>query len=164
MRQIELAIQFGKWILLENVGQDLDPALEPILTKQIQKTGSSYSIQIGEKTIPYNEEKFKFFMTTTIPNPHYSPETSVKITLINFAITNEGLQEQMLAKVVSLENPNLEQKKEEIVRKNAQDKKQLLETEDSILKFLSQSSDIQEFLNEALINKLQTSKKFAAEI
>jgi dynein heavy chain len=31
LRSLELAIQFGKWVLLENVGEDLDPALEPIL-------------------------------------------------------------------------------------------------------------------------------------
>jgi dynein heavy chain len=36
-------------------------------------------------------------MTTTLPNPHYSPETSVKVTIINFAITALGLEEQMLA-------------------------------------------------------------------
>ena len=31
MRNLEIAIQFGKWVLLENVIEDLDPALEPIL-------------------------------------------------------------------------------------------------------------------------------------
>jgi len=31
LRGLELAIQFGKWVLLENVGESLDPALEPIL-------------------------------------------------------------------------------------------------------------------------------------
>lgn len=65
------------------------------------------SIAIGDKNIPYNE-KFKFFMTTTLPNPHYSPETSVKVTIINFAITPQGLEDQMLAILVGLENPNLE--------------------------------------------------------
>jgi dynein heavy chain len=33
LRNCELAIQFGKWFLIENVGEDLDPALEPILLK-----------------------------------------------------------------------------------------------------------------------------------
>jgi len=56
------------------------------------KNGSSLSIQIGDKNIPYNDT-FKFFMTTTLPNPHYSPETSVKVTIINFAITANGLEE-----------------------------------------------------------------------
>ena len=31
MRTIEKSIQFGQWVLLENVGKDLDPSLEPIL-------------------------------------------------------------------------------------------------------------------------------------
>jgi len=50
---------------------------------------------MGEKVITYNET-FKFFLTTTLPNPHYSPETSVKVTILNFAITPKGLEEQML--------------------------------------------------------------------
>ena len=31
IRSLDLAIQFGKWVLLENIGESLDPALEPIL-------------------------------------------------------------------------------------------------------------------------------------
>jgi dynein heavy chain len=92
MRTLEMAIQFGKWVLLESVGVNLDPSLEPILLQQVVKQGSSYMIQIGDKNLSYNET-FKFFMTTTLPNPHYSPETSVKVTIINFAITPQGLEE-----------------------------------------------------------------------
>ena len=95
-------------------------------------------------------------MTTTLPNPHYSPETSVKVTIINFAITAIGLEEQMLAQIVALENPNLENKKVEIVRKNAEDKRQLVNIEDSILRSLSETKgDISESLmDETLIAKL----------
>ena len=49
MRTLELAIQFGKWVLLENVGRELDPSLEPILNQQVVKSGSSYTITIGDK-------------------------------------------------------------------------------------------------------------------
>jgi dynein heavy chain len=31
MRTLEIAIQHGKWVLVENVGKELDPSLEPIL-------------------------------------------------------------------------------------------------------------------------------------
>jgi dynein heavy chain len=92
LRNLELAIQFGKWVLLENIGEELDPALEPILLQQKIKTGSGYTIRMGEKTIAYNES-FKFFLSTTLPNPHYTPETSVKVTILNFAITPMGLEE-----------------------------------------------------------------------
>ena len=37
VRTLENAIQFGKPVLLENVGEDLDPLLEPILLKQTFK-------------------------------------------------------------------------------------------------------------------------------
>ena len=59
------------------------------------------------------------------------------MTVINFAITPSGLEEQMLAQIVALENPQMEEKKLEIVRRNAADKKTLIEIEDSILKALS---------------------------
>lgn len=106
VRDLEIAIQFGKWVLLENIGQELDPSLEPILQMQLIKTGNSYSIKVGDKSVPYNSN-FKFFMTTTLPNPHYAPELSVKVTLLNFAITPAGLEEQMLNQLVMLEMPEL---------------------------------------------------------
>lgn len=34
MRTIESAVRFGKEVLIENVLEELDPALDPILTKQ----------------------------------------------------------------------------------------------------------------------------------
>ena len=71
MRNLEISIQFGKWALIENVGEELDPAWEPILSKLIDKSGS---LRIGDKSIPYNND-FKFFMVTNLPNPSYSPET-----------------------------------------------------------------------------------------
>jgi len=74
LRNLELAIQFGKWVLLENINETLDPALEPILLQQKIKQGSGFVIKLGDKTVSYNET-FKFFLTTTLPNPHYSPET-----------------------------------------------------------------------------------------
>lgn len=35
LRSLENAVRFGKPCLLENIGTDLDPALEPILLKQV---------------------------------------------------------------------------------------------------------------------------------
>lgn len=104
MRICEKAIQFGQWVLLENVQQELDAALEPILQQDIKQSGSGYTISLGDKTLNY-DERFRIYFTTTISNPIFSPETSVKVTIINFAITPSGLEEQMLAQIVAIENP-----------------------------------------------------------
>jgi dynein heavy chain len=72
-----------------------------------------------------------------MPNPNLSPENFVKVSIVNFAITPTGLEEQMLAQIVSLENPQLEQKKIQIVQKNAEDSRKLVQIEDSILQALS---------------------------
>ena len=31
MRNIEQALQFGKWVLVEGLGKEIDPSLEPVL-------------------------------------------------------------------------------------------------------------------------------------
>jgi len=164
LRNLELAIQFGKWVLLENIGETLDPALEPILLQQKIKQGSSFVIKLGDKSIPYNDT-FKFFLTTTLPNPHYAPETQVKISLLNFAITQFGLEEQMLNQLVKLEFPELQAQKDEIVESNAKNAKITYDLENKILFCLSDAKEIMDLLSDdTLIDILDESKKVSAEI
>jgi dynein heavy chain len=42
-------------------------------------------------------------MTTKLGKPHYSPEICVMVTLLNFQVTLEGLDDQMLNIVVKKE-------------------------------------------------------------
>lgn len=44
-------------------------------------------------------------MTTKLARPHYSPEICVMVTLLNFQVTLEGLDDQMLNIVVKKEEP-----------------------------------------------------------
>merc|ERR1719408_708278 len=162
LRTLELSIQFGKWLLLENVGLTLDPALEPVLQQQKVRDGSGFIIKLGDKSITYSET-FKFYMTTTLPNPHYSPETSVKVTLLNFAITPQGLEDQMLGIVVAKERPDLEEQKNQLVVQNAKMNKQLKEIEDDILRLLATSEgDVLE--DDTLVDKVTAGKQVAEEI
>jgi dynein heavy chain len=39
------------------------------------------------------DSRFRLFLITKNPNPHYSPDTLNKITLINFSITRDGLKD-----------------------------------------------------------------------
>jgi dynein heavy chain len=162
MQQLEIRIQNGDWALVENVGVHLDPSLEPILQRLVVTTGSTKTITVNNKPIPY-KDGFRFFMTTTIPNPHYSPEISAKVTIINFGITPSGLEDQLLAKVTKIEVASLDETKERIVKENAANKRKLKECEDNILKNLSESTgDI--LMDESLIKELSKSKETSAQI
>jgi len=141
LKHLEACIRQGTPVLVENVYEELDPAIEPLLQKQIVKKGASLTIKIGDTIIEY-DKNFKFFLTTKLRNPHYLPEVSTKVTLLNFMITYEGLTDQLLAIVVAKENPELEIKKEELVLENARTKNKLAETENSILTVLKESKDI----------------------
>ncbi len=72
MRQLDNCIQLGLPLLIENVGEDLDPSLEPILLKQVFKQGGVEMIRLGDKIIEYSKD-FKLFITTKLRNPHYLP-------------------------------------------------------------------------------------------
>lgn len=138
MRTMENAIQFGLPVLLENVKEELDPSLEPVLLRQVFRSGGVQSIQLGDATIEYSEN-FRLYMTTSLRNPHYLPEASVKVMLLNFMITMEGLADQLVGVVVQQERPDLEAKRQELVVSSARNKRKLKEIEDRILHTLSAS-------------------------
>ncbi|XP_039266483.2 dynein axonemal heavy chain 7-like isoform X2 [Styela clava] len=162
VRTLENCIQFGTPVLLENIGEELDPMLEPLLLKQTFKQGGAICIRLGDSTIEYSSD-FRFYITTKLRNPHYLPETSVKVTLLNFMITMEGLQDQLLGIVVARERPELEEEKNALILQSAENKKQLKEIEDKILEVLSTSEgNILE--DETAIKVLSSSKSLANEI
>ncbi|XP_008061721.1 dynein heavy chain 7, axonemal [Carlito syrichta] len=162
VRTLENCIQFGTPVLLENVGEELDPILEPLLLKQTFKQGGSICIRLGDTTVEYAPD-FRFYITTKLRNPHYLPETSVKVTLLNFMITLEGMQDQLLGIVVARERPDLEEEKQALILQGAENKRQLKEIEDKILEVLS-SSEGNILEDETAIKILSSSKALANEI
>ena len=50
-------------------------------------------------------------LQTKLANPHYKPEMQAQATLINFTVTKDGLEDQLLAEVVATERPDLEKTK-----------------------------------------------------
>ena len=161
VRTLENSIQFGTPVLLENVGEELDSILEPLLTKQIFKNAGVNCIKLGDSVIEYSPE-FRFYITTKLRNPHYLPEVSTKVMLLNFMITLEGLEDQLLGIVAAKERPELEEEKSRLVLQSAANKKQLKEIEDKILQILSSGTNILE--DETAVNVLSSSKILANEI
>ncbi|GCB71663.1 hypothetical protein scyTo_0001655 [Scyliorhinus torazame] len=162
VRILENSIQFGTPLLLENIGEELDPMLEPILLKQTFKQQGVEVMKVGENVIEYSHD-FKFYITTRLRSPHYLPEVAVKVCLLNFMITPLGLEDQLLGIIAAKEKPELEEKKNLLILESAQNKKQLKEIEDKILEVLSSSQgNILE--DETAIKVLSSSKLLSEEI
>lgn len=162
IKRIEHGIRLGRPVLLENVTEDIDPSLDPLLSKQTFFSGGTEMIRISETAVQWNKD-FKFFMTTTLTNPHYIPEIMVKVTLLNFFITPSGLEDQLLGVLVGLEKRELEVQKNALVQDNAASKNELAEIQSTILRMLEEvRGDILE--DENLIKYLEVSKVKTEEI
>ena len=157
---IERAVSTGEVVLIENIGESVDPVLDPILGRNTIKKGRA--IKLGDKEVEYSPD-FKLILHTKLANPHYKPEMQAQTTLINFTVTRDGLEEQLLAAVVSRERPDLEKLKSDLTRQQNEFKITLKELEDSLLARLSAAEG--NFLGDtALVENLETTKRTAAEI
>ena len=124
--------------------------------------GNRLIIKLGDKEVEYNQD-FKFYITTKLSNPHYTPEIATKTTIVNFAVKEQGLQAQLLGIVVRKERPELEEQKDKLVLSIASSKKNLADLEDKILHLLSTSQG-SILDDEALVNALQNSKRTSEEV
>lgn len=100
MNKIELAISNGRTVILQNLDEEIDPSLEPILNKNLKRMAGKISMFLGDKEIKY-DENFRLYMTTKLSNPRYKAEVSTRVTLVNFTVKEEGLVEQLISVVIS---------------------------------------------------------------
>ena len=162
LRTLESCMRIGLPLLIEDVGETLDPALEPVLQKAVFKQGGRTLIHLGDSDVDY-DAAFKLYMTTKLPNPHYLPEVCIKVTIINFTVTMFGLVDQLLGAVVRKERPDVEKKKSDLVVSMAKDKKALKDLEDKILRLL-RASEGNILDDKVLISTLAESKELSAVI
>ena len=95
--------------------------------------GNRVVMKLGDKEVDFNPD-FKFYITTKLSNPHYTPEISTKTAIVNFAVKEQGLEAQVLGNVVRRERPDLEESKDKLVVNIAEGKRKLAELEDEILR------------------------------
>eukprot|EP01028_Stygiella_incarcerata_P003513 TRINITY_DN1708_c0_g1_i1.p1 TRINITY_DN1708_c0_g1~~TRINITY_DN1708_c0_g1_i1.p1 ORF type:complete len:4499 (-),score=1316.34 TRINITY_DN1708_c0_g1_i1:2775-16271(-) len=159
---LENAIRNGETVLIENIGESIDAVLNPILSRQVKKKGRELFVMLGDKEVEY-DKKFKLILQTKLSNPHYKPEIQAETQLINFSVTEKGLEEQLLALVVKKERPDLEEQKAFLIRQQNEFKIELKKLEDSLLERLSNATG--DILGDTeLIENLERTKKTSVEI
>jgi dynein heavy chain, axonemal len=157
IRTLRQSMPYGYQVLLEDIGETIDPMLDPLLRKAKQKSGGLFIIKVGDEFIQYDPD-FKFYLTTKLSRPHYSPEICVSVTMLNFMVTEKGLFDQMLNITVKHQDQPLEDKRNRNITDAARNKAELKRLEDDILTMISNvEGSILD--NEDLIKKLNESKE-----
>jgi len=160
--QIELTMGEGLCLIIENVENEVDPMLDPVLDKAIIKKGKNMYINVSDQNMDYNP-RYMLYMTSRLPNPHFSPELSAKCTVIDFTVTLKGLEQQLLTRVLSKEQRSLEESLAALKEEVTANTRSLKMLDDQLLFRLSNSTG--NLLDDVeLIDVLANTKAKAKEV
>ena len=162
INDVEHCIENGIPLMIENLQDDIDAVLDPVVARQTIKRGRNTVMKLGDKEVDY-DPNFRLYLQTKLSNPHYKPEIAAQTTLVNFCVTEKGLEDQLLALVVEKERFDLQQESSNLVRQLGEYTVQITKLEDNLLFRLANSQgDILEDIE--LIENLEETKRTATEI
>ncbi|KAG3108336.1 Dynein heavy chain 6, axonemal [Phytophthora idaei] len=165
MQVVEDCLVGGNPVLIEDVTEALNPSLEPVVAiKPSQRPADSKRtirklfVKLDDRLVETDAERFRLYLTTKLANPHFVPDVYIRVNVINFTVTSDGLEEQLLSDVVQRERMEVEERKHTLLASIARDQKQLQDLEIRILYLLTDAKG--NILDDVeLIRTLETSKQ-----
>ena len=158
---LELAVRFGKTLVVTDV-DTIPPLLYPLLRLDLIRSGPRFAVQLGDKTVDYNEA-FKLYLVTRNPEIAIPPDAATLVSIANFTITRSGLESQLLGLTIGKEQPELESQKSQLLKQEEGLRVELAELERSLLQSLATSSgNLLE--NKELLDSLNETKSKSATI
>ena len=162
LRIFENCVRSGIPVILDGVGEVIEPSLKPVIEREIIISAGRQIIMLNDSEVEWHPN-FRLYLITKLANPSFSPEVHAKLTIINFTISTDALEDQLLQAVVSAEYPALEKKRIELTTESSRDRRHLAQLSNQILHELTnfQGSVLD---NENLIRVLGESKSVSADI
>ena len=159
---LEIAVNLGFAFLFEGVDEYIDPIIDYVLEKNLVKRGNARTVKIGDKDVEW-DDSFRLCLDVEARQPALRPEIFGKVMIINYSVTLNGLEDQLLGEVVPLRARDLAEQKEALVVEVAELAGMLKELEDTLLFELANSTgNILD--NTDLIETLEKTKTKATEI
>lgn len=136
--------------------------LDPVLEKAFVKSGKGWKISLSDKDVDYCDT-FQLLMTSKLANPHFTPEVSARVTIVDFTVTVKGLEDQLLGRVIQKEKAELQEQRQQLMEEVNSYKKKIKALEDDLLARLSESSG--NLLDDtSLVDMLAITKQTAHEV
>ncbi|XP_073953503.1 dynein axonemal heavy chain 10-like [Choristoneura fumiferana] len=162
LRQLEMAIKYGIPVLFQDVNEYIDPVVDNVLEKNIQTESGRTFVMLGSSEVDYDPH-FRMYLTTKLANPQFNPAAYAKAVVINYTVTVQGLEDQLLSVVVRAERADLEEQRESLILETSANKSLLSGLEDSLLRELATSTGNM-LDNVELVNTLENTKSKAGEV
>jgi len=124
----------------------------------INNVGESLAMDLDECIKSLDKSKHRLYLMTKAPNPHFMPEVSSRVNIINFLVNETGLEEQLLSEIIEKEK-----KETDTFIKNCNEEifnltNSIRKAEENILSYLNNATD--NYLeDDSLIQQLKTLKK-----
>ena len=111
VKQLQFALQQGSIVFCENSGEVTHPALLSILRKDISTINGDLYISFNDMNIDFDSD-FRIYIFSHLSNPHFSPEVQQLSKVLNFSVTREGLEQQLLQIICQNELSREEEERE----------------------------------------------------
>lgn len=160
--KLEVCMGDGMAMIVIGVEEEIDPMLDPVLEKQIIQKGRRKLINVADKQMDF-VDSFMLYFITRLPNPNFSPELQAKTNVIDFTVTQKGLEDQLLGAVIGKEQKALEDQLNSVLEEVNSNTKALLALDASLLQRLT-SNKGNLLQDEELIGVLANTKAKAAEV
>lgn len=161
IKQLERAVRFGFPILVQDA-ENIDPVLNPLLNREIRRTGGRQLIRLGANDVDVSP-LFTMYMSTRESNFQFSPDICGRVTMVNFTVTLSSLQSQCLHQLMETERPKTEKMRSDLLKLQGEYKLRLRLLEQKLLEAIA-ASEGAILENDDLIKTLEQLKKESGEI